>query len=47
MVIYNNSGKSFDWNNTVTGISGTPFVTGTTNATGDYKAVTVTTGQPS
>ena len=47
LVIYNNSGKSFDWNNTVTGISGTPFVTGTTNATGDYKAVTVTTGQPS
>ena len=44
--IYNNSGKAFDWNNIVIGRSGTPFVTGTTTATDEYNAVTVTTGQP-
>ena len=44
--IYNNSGKVFDWNYIVNGNSGTAFVTGTTTATGNYKAVTVTTGQP-
>ena len=50
-IIYNNSGKAFDWNYAVNGISGTTFVTGTTNAvtTGNStrNAVTVTTGQPS
>lgn len=45
--IYNNSGKAFDWNKAVNGTSGTAFVTGTTNTTGNYNAVTVTTGQPS
>ena len=49
--IYNNSGKTFDWNTIVNGNSGTAFVTGTTNAITDgnrtYNAVTVTTGQPS
>ena len=45
--IYNNSGKAFDWNLAVNGTSGTTFVTGTTNTTGNYNAVTVTTGQPS
>ena len=49
--IYNNSGKAFDWNNAVSGTSGTTFITGTTNATTKfdttYNAVTVTTGQPS
>lgn len=49
--IYNNSGKAFDWNNAVSGTSGTTFITGTTNAktsgSTTYNAVTVTTGQPS
>ena len=44
--IYNNSGKAFDWNSIVSLNSGTPFVTGTTTATDEYNAVTVTTGQP-
>ena len=50
-IIYNNSGKAFDWNKAVNGSSGTAFVTGTTNAktigSTTYNAVTVTTGQPS
>ena len=49
--IYNNSGKAFDWNNAVSGTSGTTFITGTTNAktsgSTTYNAVTVTAGQPS
>lgn len=49
--IYNNSGKAFDWNNAVSGTSGTTFITGTTNAktsgSTTYNAVTITTGQPS
>ena len=50
-IIYNNSGKAFDWNMAVNGKSGSSFLTGTTNAANNgntmYKVVTVTTGQPS
>ena len=46
--VYNNSGKAFDWNYAVNGISCTAFLTGNTNTVGsDFNAVTVTTGQPS
>ena len=50
-IIYNNSGKAFDWNMAVNEKSGTTFVTGTTNGGNNgstmYKEVTITTGQPS
>ena len=49
--IYNNSGKSYNWNFAVNGKSSSSFATGTTNVRIDgdttYNAVTVTTGQPS
>ena len=50
-IIYNNSGKAFDWNMAVNGKSGSSFLTGTTNNAYNgntiYKVVAVTTGQPS
>lgn len=49
-VIYNNSGKAFDWNKIVNNESGTSFVTGTTNTrTSDsttYNSVEIKTGTP-
>ena len=49
-VIYNNSGKAFDWNKIVNNESGTSFVTGTTNTRTSgsitYNPVEIKTGTP-
>lgn len=49
-IIYNNSGKAFDWNNIVNGNTGTSFVTGTTNTrtsgSTTYNSVEIKTGTP-
>ncbi len=45
-VIYNNSGKAFDWTGAITGTSGTPFVTGSVPSNGS-NIVDITTGYPS
>ena len=50
LVIYNNSGKAFDWNKIVNNESGTSFVTGTTNTRTSgsitYNPVEIKTGTP-
>ncbi len=44
-IIYNNSGKAFDFNAAITGTAGTPFIEGTVPSYDD-KIVTITTGTP-
>ena len=43
-IIYNNTGRVFDWENIVNRNTGTPFETGTLSTNSD--SVTITTGSP-